>query len=322
MEVKQFKNLLKLLYKNREELEVINLNFCFLNSKKSELNLKNLFGDVSLYKSLIELDAINLEFDLDEIEQLVKIKTLKSLSFGLKDSSKTNFRKDLSFEKLEQIRICFRLATKSVFYKLFKMILSNKIKNIEVYFIDCIIKHNRLESMSEFELDGNFLKRNLKEKSFSIERMLFNEKCFLSNELTILTSLLDKISDFKFSMPIDTDNSTQNLLEFLSKIRKVTHFEANINLDRIRYTAETQVLNGILIGDSYLNENYSNLFNSKLASISLHSSSKIPIMLKNIDATLTECKFITTLDLRKVHIHVTNSLCKELANMKSKTRFK
>jgi hypothetical protein len=197
----------------------------------------------------------------------------------------------------------------NVFLELFAKYLNN-VRSLHVYYID------RSNLVKQCYLSKEFIAA--RKKSVKLEELLLNERIHLKVSLDEAELLRKSLKSFNFCINInETENNLHDL--FRAKISEYLFFGLNLSLTKERNLFETNKSTGLNKIDSFLEENYSSSLNEKFTSIRFDHLKSLNSVIEDWSfSSIQKCKFITTIDLRIVHLHSSQSICKAIAGLTSK----
>lgn len=280
------------LYRNTlESLETLNLNFTHL------VNLHQLV-DYKRLKSLKVLNIIDSRLDFAELGSIVReLPTLTSISLGLKAEF---LKKDVKYDEellVSENLVELKLAvyTGSSLTALFKHLEFRNATNLELYYLND-------------ELRVLYMENDLIAWPSSVISILFNNKIYMRR---FTPELFEKYENFNLSFGLEDNDLSQ--LKHVNRVRQV---EIRIDLDKVKDPLINSNDKHLFEFDSYLEERFGHLLDSKLSHMVI-SSNRFSYCMNQVNTRISECSNLTKLDLKSIHIHSESSICKHISGLKS-----
>lgn len=276
----EFKKLSK-FYKDVNQIEELNLNFCYNLSWKSLITQMPKLN----FHLLTRLNLLSIKIDLDIITTLVSSnQNLKELSFSLNEPVQTS---DLScFSTLEIIRLE----------------LNVQFDKYVIELLDSFTNVNRLEIFSSKKMNRTnviFSFRKFKNKFERLTDLLVLKSTNIIFDINELNQIVSRLKNYSitFASNINNWNKYVNLNEIKNLslvINKATRPDFNVD---------------------YLFEEINFDSNNQLEELEMNKIYNIECILTVLPFRMENLKNLNRLDLKYMHIHSVDSICELLSKL-------
>ncbi len=304
LKLRDLKELLKNFIKI-SSLASLNLNFC------THLTWNRTLGS---FQSLAKLNLISVNIQLADLISLVNSNSnLKEIAFTMPgDLGKTT---DLGcFKKIHSVSIDIT----NLFESRNQTPILKKLLNS---FVEC----RNIEIFSEKKLHLDFSLDQLENKLTKLESFICSGKIWqrYSSSTTVLNLAEELLLNrplvlFHFNLQL---NPTSINVEKIRELQQRNNFK-RLELNLTRYSFDltrTSVVNNQFEIDNFLIDLCSGAFLSGLDSFKIMRGSKCECVLNTVSPFRFDTgSSLVTLDLKQIHIHSTDSICKQLASLTRK----
>ena len=292
----EFRDLLK-YYKNSTELKAVDLNFCY------NLGWTTRLSRMIPYDSLKSLRVLSVKIKLCDLLELVNSLALQELAFTLVDDNSINTKGKTTFEGLQAIQM-ITIELKCHMNQIFVNLMNN------------FVNVQRLELFSSNKFHFKLNLQQFTHKFIKLEELLTHGCVHIGLEAAY--SYLTKLKLFSFT--INLNHLNLDIIENIKSIKNkhlLKHFDYAISHE----PENMSPVNGLIEINNKLSDLCDLNFLKSLESFKLRKAINFGCLLTNIAPLKLQFDLncnLTTLDLKEIHIHSTESICKLIAQLNCK----